>query len=162
MKIIKPFLISIIIASCGSDPSSNPSSYNLQSDTPLHKANLVVSIENLRNNDGNLCLNVFDGPEGFPQEEDRAMHSQCYELKEDSLSFEIPNLTVGQEYGIAVFHDENANNKLDTVPFIGIPKEGYGFSQNPGFKPGVPSFNEIKFKFDRSKPQEMIQLRYLL
>ena len=32
-------------------------------------------------------------------------------------------------YAIAVFHDENANGKLDKN-FLGIPCEGYGASNN--------------------------------
>ena len=33
-------------------------------------------------------------------------------------------------YVLVLLHDENENNKLDTM--LGIPKEGFGFSRNPG------------------------------
>jgi len=33
-------------------------------------------------------------------------------------------------YAVSVFHDENENQKLDK-DFVGIPKEGYGASNNP-------------------------------
>ena len=39
------------------------------------------------------------------------------------------NLPAGN-YAVQVMHDENENNKLDTN-FMGMPIEGYGFSNNP-------------------------------
>lgn len=47
-------------------------------------------------------------------------------------------------YAISVFHDENGNGKLDTGTF-GIPKEGYGFSNNARGMFGPPSFTESSF-----------------
>ena len=31
---------------------------------------------------------------------------------------------------MVVLHDENSNNKFDRI-FVGIPKEGYGVTNNP-------------------------------
>jgi uncharacterized protein (DUF2141 family) len=42
-------------------------------------------------------------------------------------------------YGVVVIHDENSNMKLDRN-FFGIPKEGFGFSHNPGVFWSAPSF----------------------
>jgi uncharacterized protein (DUF2141 family) len=41
-------------------------------------------------------------------------------------------------------HDSNSNQKLDTN-WIGIPKEGYGFSNNAKATLGPPSFDQVKF-----------------
>jgi uncharacterized protein (DUF2141 family) len=46
-------------------------------------------------------------------------------------------------YAIALIHDENGNNKLDT--FMGIPREGFGFSRNPVIRFGPPSFSAAQF-----------------
>lgn len=46
-------------------------------------------------------------------------------------------------YAISVFHDANSNGKLDT--FAGIPREGYGFSRNPPFRPRAPRWEEAVF-----------------
>ncbi len=46
-------------------------------------------------------------------------------------------------YAIALIHDENGNNKLDT--FMGIPREGFGFSRNPAIRFGPPKFDSAQF-----------------
>lgn len=43
-------------------------------------------------------------------------------------------------YAVIVFHDENDNRLLDTN-FLGIPNEGYGFSNNATGLMGPPSFD---------------------
>ncbi len=59
---------------------------------------------------------------------------------------DIPNGT----YAISVIHDENENKKLDKN-FLGIPKEGYGFSNNIRPKFRGATFKESKFKLNRDK-----------
>jgi uncharacterized protein (DUF2141 family) len=59
------------------------------------------------------------------------------------LAFELPF----GEYAIKIYHDENGNDELDTN-FLGIPKEGVGFSNNPSARFGEPGFDEAKFVFD--------------
>lgn len=49
-------------------------------------------------------------------------------------------------YAVSVVHDQNNNAKLDKN-FFGLPKEPYGFSNNPNSL-GKPSFEEVKFKMD--------------
>ncbi len=43
-------------------------------------------------------------------------------------------------YGVAVFHDENGNGRIDTNT-VGLPKEGFGFSRKTPLR--RPSFNEV-------------------
>ena len=43
------------------------------------------------------------------------------------------------------FHDENSNEELDTN-FIGIPKEGFGFSNDAFGKFGPKKFKEWLFE----------------
>jgi len=57
-------------------------------------------------------------------------------------SFEIPPGT----YAIGVYIDENENEKLDTN-FLGIPKEQFGFSNNPKAL-GIPKFEAASFVVD--------------
>ena len=47
----------------------------------------------------------------------------------DTLEIAIPDLAPGK-YAIRLMHDENDNGKLDTN-LVGMPTEGYGFSNNP-------------------------------
>lgn len=47
-------------------------------------------------------------------------------------------------YAITIYHDANENGKLDTN-FIGLPKERYGFSNNPSTMFGPPSYKKCLF-----------------
>ena len=55
------------------------------------------------------------------------------------LEFVFADLPPGR-FAVAVYHDENDNDVLD-VNLIGIPKEGYAFSQNARGFAGPPSFD---------------------
>ena len=55
------------------------------------------------------------------------------------LEFVFADLPPGR-FAVAAYHDENDNDILD-VNLIGIPKEGYAFSQNARGFAGPPSFD---------------------
>lgn len=64
------------------------------------------------------------------------------------------------DYAIALIHDENSNNKLDTA--FGIPLEGFGFSRNPVIRFGPPSFAAAEFPVATSHVEEGIRVKYML
>ena len=63
-------------------------------------------------------------------------------------------------YAVSVFHDENANQKLDTL--VGIPKEGFGFSRNPVIRFGPPRFNKVSIEFPPGFTRTSVRMQYLL
>ncbi len=71
---------------------------------------------------------------------------------------EVPGLPYG-DYAIAVLHDENGNGKLDTM--MGIPREGFGFSRNPGLMAGPPAFARAHFVVAAPKLSEVIRIKYI-
>lgn len=62
-------------------------------------------------------------------------------------------------YAIAAFHDINGDGKMDTV--LGIPREGFAFSRNPGLRPRAPRFGEASFDSGDGAVQQL-RMRYLL
>jgi uncharacterized protein (DUF2141 family) len=62
-------------------------------------------------------------------------------------------------YGIVVYHDTNANRRLDRS-FIGLPTEGGGFSNNPSTFLGLPSFRSVRFAVRSSGQTIRVKLRY--
>ena len=56
-------------------------------------------------------------------------------------------------YGIALYHDINGNEELDTNLF-GAPSEPFGFSNNPKIGFSAPQFDTFKFEFDGT-PQDL-------
>lgn len=119
---------------------------------------LSVTVSGLKNDRGQLryCLAPRGTP--FPACSGAGAQSGSSAITRGSASFVIHGLRQGS-YAVAVFHDQNDNNRLDTM--IGIPREGYGFSRNPGFKPRAPHFDEAALDLSQSTRTE-IRMRYIL
>lgn len=63
-------------------------------------------------------------------------------------------------YALLVVHDENRNGKLDMM--MGIPREGFGFSNNPAMKPRAPKWEEIRFTVPPTASVQQVRIRYVL
>jgi len=53
-------------------------------------------------------------------------------------------------YAIALFHDSNSNGKFDKGA-LGVPSEGYGFSNNASALLGPPRFTDAAFEVKGEK-----------
>ena len=62
-------------------------------------------------------------------------------------------------YAIAVHHDENDNKEMD-LGLLGIPKEGYGFSNNARVIFGPPVFDAASFDVASEKTEIVLNLNY--
>ena len=112
-----------------------------QASTPAQTAGkLTVKITGVRNTEGNIRV-------ALRTDENTIVAAQAVDIDPKTLTAEavFENLAEGN-YGVAVIHDENKNEKLDFNE-VGIPLEGYGHSNNPAKRPGPPDFNETKFMF---------------
>lgn len=101
---------------------------------------LIVKITGIRTAEGNIRVAVRTG-------ENTIAAAQIAAIDPKTLTAQaiFENLPEG-DYGIAVFHDENKNEKIDFNE-MGMPLEGYGHSNNPAKRAGPPDFNETKFVF---------------
>jgi len=64
------------------------------------------------------------------------------------------------EYAFGLFHDENNNQVLDQN-FLGIPREGFGFSNNAMGTFGPPSWYQAKFNLPfNSYVSQTVNLRF--
>jgi uncharacterized protein (DUF2141 family) len=121
---------------------------------------LTVVVTGARNVKGKVRAALFQSAKGFPNDASQAIQTQAADIDPQSLSAKIvfTGLHDGT-YAISVFHDENMNQKLDKN-FMGIPKEGYGASNNPKKKMGPPDFEETKFQVSGQGPPLEIKLMY--
>jgi len=102
---------------------------------------LTVEITGLRNNKGNLLYELFDkNQKSLKVGNEIITNKKCVIV--------IDNVKPGK-YGFNYIHDENKNKKLDTKMLI-IPKEGYGYSNNPVAKFGPPDFKKWIFEVKES------------
>ncbi|MBN1924244.1 MAG: DUF2141 domain-containing protein [Prolixibacteraceae bacterium] len=107
---------------------------------------LEVEIYNLRNSTGQIVLELMD-------EEKNSLISETALIDENSCVMKFNNLKPGN-YAVRFFHDENSNKILDTN-WIKIPKEGFGFSNDP-FGPFGPK--EFKHWIFEIKGETKIKL----
>jgi uncharacterized protein (DUF2141 family) len=121
------------------------------------KAKTMVQLEitGIKNSTGFIQIAVFKSDTDF----DKDIFIKVIAVPASSeVQVSIPNLEVGR-YAIAVYHDENKNQKLDKN-FVGIPKEGYGFSNNAVGKLGPPKFSESSFSLDTQLKKLSIRMIY--
>lgn len=72
----------------------------------------------------------------------------------------LPNVPAGT-YAIQAFHDENNNEDTDQN-FLGIPKEGVGFSRDAKIVFGPPKWRDAQF-VHQGRPEAMsFRLRYMM
>ncbi len=120
-------------------------------------SDLTVSIAGLKSQNGQICLSLFANGHGFPNNGNAAVRAQCIKASEPSITFR--NLKPGN-YAIAIIHDANRNNQLDTNP-LGIPTEGFGFSRDPQILTGPPKFGDSAFSVRGGSTQIQIRVKYL-
>lgn len=125
--------------------------------TTVFCQDVVVTITEIDSSKkGHLYLTLFNKENGYPENEN-ALMSKYVKVVGDIMTITFSDLQNGM-YAINVLHDENSNRKIDTN-FIGIPNEGYGFSNNPWLL-GPPSFDKTKFKFEKHDMELTIQMKY--
>jgi uncharacterized protein (DUF2141 family) len=123
-------------------------------------ATLKIKVNGARNAKGTIRAALFQSAKGFPGDAAQAIRTQAANIDPQTLSAQITFADLpGGTYAVSVFHDENMNQKLDKN-FMGIPKEGYGASSNPGKRIGPPSFEDAKFTIDGAERSLEINLLY--
>jgi uncharacterized protein (DUF2141 family) len=146
-------------ALCGFMAIASTSVLSIPSAQAGYTSDLVVKFNSLKNTKGRVCLTVFSGPKGFPAGGNGSSlkSSRCIEAKSGSVTF--TNLPLGN-YAIAAIHDSNNDGRLNTNP-LGVPSEGFGFSNNPPIRFGPASFADSQVFVSGTKTVVQIQMRYL-
>jgi len=117
-------------------------------------------IKNLRNSDGSIIVSVYKDAESF--DEGTPWMHKTIPKKENMKdgTFKVQFSLPSGEYGLVFVDDENNDGEMSNN-FIGIPKEGFGFSNFylSGFK--KPKFQDFSFKLAPDLEPMQIRLRYL-
>ena len=124
----------------------------------IDEAAVAVTIIGVKSEKGVIRLALCPPAAPFPNCRDRAVRTASLTIANGTARTELTGLAAGS-YAVSVFHDANANGKLDTM--LGVPREGYGFSRNPPFKPRAPRFSEAQIEL-RDRVSITIKLRYVL
>ena len=108
---------------------------------PRGTATVIVKITGLRSEKGQVKIAMFNSAATWLG--DHPKYNVTIDVDSQSVSWKLNDVPNG-DYGIAVFHDENKNGKMDKN-FLGIPQEAYGFSNNMRVTFGPPGWDKSKF-----------------
>jgi len=126
----------------------------------LKAQDVEVIITGIRNTKGQIVIGVFKDDPTFQKED--AFLSRKFEKKEMKngemkIEFKMePDL-----YGLTLLDDENSSGLME-YSFIGIPKEGFGFSDyyHSGIK--KPKFDAFKFTLEKDQKKKIaVKVRYM-
>jgi len=124
----------------------------------LFARSVSFKIEHKQIKQGNVLVAIFNDPKEFP--DGKSIFRQISTANPNGMT-EIKLELQDGEYAAAVFLDENKNNKLDKN-ILGIPKEMFGFSNNPKILTGPPTFYESEIVVSDSESNFKIKLIKLL
>ena len=127
-------------------------------DLPEKNGSILINISNIRSTTGKVNVSLFATADGFPSNPQKAVAIQSLLIQGDQVTLRFDNLPFGT-YGIACHHDENGNGKMDTN-LLGIPKEGYGISNNALNRFSKPQFEAAKFPFNEAVHSINIKMFY--
>ncbi|WP_163718569.1 DUF2141 domain-containing protein [Mangrovibacterium lignilyticum] len=117
---------------------------------------LKLVVPNFESIQGDLQVSVFNSEKSFLKEHEE-YRIYRFKIEKDSIEFTIDDLPKGK-YAMIIFHDKNSNKDLDRS-FLGIPKEGYGFSNNIRPHLSAPDFQDCSIALDNDTKVE-IELLY--
>jgi len=124
----------------------------------IDKGQVIVNIEGLKSDKGELILALFNNEDSYLKED--FIHKKVKVDNTGNTIVTFDDLPVG-EYSVSVIHDENENGKLDKN-VVGIPKESFGFSNVSLGWFGPPSYENTKFTLSSEKVEVTVKLKTLM
>jgi uncharacterized protein (DUF2141 family) len=109
---------------------------------PCHVAlasKIVVTVEGMRSDRGQVMVAIFSKPEHFPEGESADEYARR-PASTAPVTVVFDGLQPGP-YALGAYHDENGNGRLDTN-FFGWPTEGYALSNGIRLGFSRPRFSD--------------------
>ncbi len=119
---------------------------------------IYVEITNIRNDKGDVKVSLYDQKDGFPGNHEKAVANIIADIPGITVTAVFDSIPYG-EYAIGILHDENNNFIMDSN-WIGIPKEGFGASNDAPARMGPPKYNDAKFDLIKPELRLKIQMAY--
>lgn len=119
---------------------------------------LDISVVNVRSSKGLVTITIYpDDAKRFLAK--KAKVSRLRVPAESPVTHAcMPVPSVGG-YAIALYHDEDGDRKFNRT-FVGLPDEGFGFSNDAPATVGLPSFKSVRFEAADGVTPMRISMRY--
>lgn len=125
------------------------------------KASLTVTLAGIRNDKGQVFIQLWRSSEGFPLARNKYYKFVVIDSTKavnGGLTAIFMDLPFGT-YAISALHDENRNGKMDSNAF-GAPKEGWAVSNDVVTHLRAPSFAQASFQISAAERSISIALHY--
>lgn len=122
-------------------------------------AEIEVTIKGIRSKKGKIQIGIFKNQESFESEMPfKTVVVEKKGLLKGTVVCKV-NLPPGV-YGFAVLDDENNNEEMDKS-WLGIPTEGFGFSNYDHSGIFKPIFDDFKFRVKNGINKVRMNLKYM-
>jgi uncharacterized protein (DUF2141 family) len=102
---------------------------------------LEVNFTNIERPVGQLLVAIYDSEKAYNEKAQPLKYAKA-EAVGDTVTMSFDGLEDGT-YALMLIHDINSNGKMD-INAMGLPQDGYGFSNNVGMY-GLPPFSAASF-----------------
>jgi uncharacterized protein (DUF2141 family) len=123
---------------------------------PALAGDISIKITGVRSDEGTMRVALFDNKVDFPNGHSVLVRNVPAHTGDMMIVLEaIPAGT----YAIALHHDENDNGRMD-LSVVGMPQEGYGFSNDAPVFLGAPPFSDAAVSVPEEGKQIAIRIVY--
>ena len=120
-----------------------------------HAGGLTIRVTDIRANAGVVKVSLVDSAAGWDNQAPPVAASGARPV-DGAATIDFGDVKPGN-YAVMVMHDENDNGSLDKN-FLGMPTEGYGFSNNPDVMRRA-TFEEARFTVGAEGAAVTVRLR---
>ncbi len=120
---------------------------------------ITFIITGLKSDRGTVLISLFDNEKHFPKNAGKAIGKARSAIRNGTATVTFRDLPYGK-FAAAMMHDENGNKEMD-YNMLGMPKEGYGFSNNAKATLSPPSFEKASIILDGDEKRTTIKVTYL-
>jgi len=131
----------------------------LSGTAPVQRTDVQLQVNGLRSAKGLVQACLTADPRTFPDcaRDPDALHVTAPARSGETLVFRS---VMPGNYAIALFHDENANGRMDKM--LMMPREGFGFSRDAAVRFGPPKFAAAVIAVSGPEMRTTVRVRYLL
>ena len=125
---------------------------------PDAKTSLEISVSDIRAPIGNITITIYPGIKNrFLKKRGKISRLRVKAMSPVTIAC-MPVPSSGT-YAVVLYHDENEDGEFN-LSMIGVPQEGYGFSNNATGFLGPPSYDAVKFNAGEGITHLDISVRY--
>jgi len=123
-----------------------------------HYGTLEITFNGIRSSKGDMALGVFKPSDRWP---DKPFIEPAWDkklMRNGTLVVRIDSLSYGT-YAAIVLDDEDNNREMKM--FMGMPREGFSFSNNPKMKMTAPKYEDCTFGLNSPVHRIVMEVRYV-